>query len=64
MENQNNNRQQNNKESQERLQGQLQSLLLLISETNYDCFSLMSETDQKAVLSLAYDLSTSLQKPQ
>jgi hypothetical protein len=37
--------------------GQLESLLLLLSETNYQAFSLMSEPTQKSLLSLAYDLS-------
>lgn len=36
---------------------QLESLLLLLSETDYQTFSLMGESMQKAILSLAYDLS-------
>ena len=36
---------------------ELSALLLLISETNYETFSLMEETSQRAILSLAYRLS-------
>lgn len=40
-----------------RVLDQLESLLLLLSETDYHAFSLMGETTQRSILSLAHDLS-------
>lgn len=41
---------------------QLQSLLLLISETSFDTFTMMGEPCQKSVLTLAYDLSLAVSR--
>ena len=46
----------------DRALNQLKSLLLLVSEVNFQTFCLMGESAQKAVLSLAYDLSTKIEQ--
>lgn len=51
-----------NKETARRKLDQLESLLLLMSGSNFQAFDLLSEHSQQAALDLAYDLSVAARK--